>query len=280
MKNSLKTNKQYFTLIELLVVMAILAILMSLLYPSLRKTIYTAKTVACASNLKQLGQGVLLYADDYYDHYPHTCKQTDIYGNRHMCRAYAQQVSSRHNTTVYYSHEELESYYGGEEGYKKVNTCPHTPGSALHNGFRNKMSTYNLYYAIGNGLPQGSPENQAWRINGSMMKLGDRWQGDRRHNPRYLWYNVMASDATHAGTIYGSTPGPTSNHPAYDENSGPWRKLQSANGYGTVRGQTNSNNLIDDGSVVPMEMMPYNTNRYEIGGFNLGWVPLKYGIEL
>jgi len=90
----------------------------------------------------------------------------------------------------------------------------------------------------------------------------------------------MASDATHAGTIYGSTPGPTSNHPAYDENSGPWRKLQSANGYGTVRGQTNSNNLIDDGSVVPMEMMPYNTNRYEIGGFNLGWVPLKYGIEL
>ncbi len=57
-----------FTLIELLIVIAIIAILAAMLLPALNKARETARASACASNLKTLMTGVLLYAGDYNDH--------------------------------------------------------------------------------------------------------------------------------------------------------------------------------------------------------------------
>jgi prepilin-type N-terminal cleavage/methylation domain-containing protein len=72
---TMNTRRRGFTLIELLVVIALIALIAGILFPAFAQSREKARRAACISNLKQLGEAVMLYVGDYDDTY--------------MCRGYA-----------------------------------------------------------------------------------------------------------------------------------------------------------------------------------------------
>jgi prepilin-type N-terminal cleavage/methylation domain-containing protein/prepilin-type processing-associated H-X9-DG protein len=68
----MKREKKGFTLIELLVVIAIIAILAAILFPVFSRAREQARKAACQSNLKQIAEAMLMYAQDWDEHFPCT----------------------------------------------------------------------------------------------------------------------------------------------------------------------------------------------------------------
>jgi prepilin-type N-terminal cleavage/methylation domain-containing protein/prepilin-type processing-associated H-X9-DG protein len=79
--------KKGFTLVELLVVIAVIAILAALLFPVFAAARERGRQAACASNLKQIGTALHLYAQDWEEDFPPSLlglvsDPTDLYHSR------------------------------------------------------------------------------------------------------------------------------------------------------------------------------------------------------
>lgn len=59
-----------FTLVELLVVIAIIAILISILLPVMVRVRQQAQQIKCATNLRQIGQAMTMYTNEYRGNFP------------------------------------------------------------------------------------------------------------------------------------------------------------------------------------------------------------------
>jgi prepilin-type N-terminal cleavage/methylation domain-containing protein/prepilin-type processing-associated H-X9-DG protein len=63
-KNDRQDMKHGFTLVELLVVISIIALLLSILMPTLGKAREQSRSIVCLSNLRRIAVSVLLYSED------------------------------------------------------------------------------------------------------------------------------------------------------------------------------------------------------------------------
>jgi prepilin-type N-terminal cleavage/methylation domain-containing protein len=108
-----------FTLIELLVVIAIIGILAALLLPALAASKQRALTAQCQSNLRQIGLGMNLYADEAKGLYPESggliyWNQTDPVTQAH---GWMQQILSfTQSTNIYRCPVDIQgqfSYFNG-----------------------------------------------------------------------------------------------------------------------------------------------------------------------
>jgi prepilin-type processing-associated H-X9-DG protein/prepilin-type N-terminal cleavage/methylation domain-containing protein len=66
----MKTDRPAFTLVELLVVIALIALLMSILLPTISVAHQQAQSVQCLSNLRQMAIAAAAYANVYDGYYP------------------------------------------------------------------------------------------------------------------------------------------------------------------------------------------------------------------
>jgi prepilin-type N-terminal cleavage/methylation domain-containing protein/prepilin-type processing-associated H-X9-DG protein len=80
----IKGQKKGFTLIELLVVIAIIAILAAILFPVFSRAREQARKTACLSNLKQIGQALMMYVQDWDEGYPFNIMWCSLQPNQYF----------------------------------------------------------------------------------------------------------------------------------------------------------------------------------------------------
>jgi prepilin-type N-terminal cleavage/methylation domain-containing protein len=275
-----------FSLVELLIVIAILAILMSLFVPALQTTMYRAKNTKCMNTLKTITTGLIMYAEDNYDHFPHR-------------GAIRNDLESFKNSNIWDIVPILKPYFDGD---LSIFNCPLNAMEVN----TNSKSAYALYFKTRNSVSTGSTIGDLgdrviqYRVNGqilghlgssSMMrtwyysklegilnKLGETW----RNASTGEYYDILISDR--AGQ-HGGLPNYRrwSNH---NELSDIWKietnsKIWSTPNYSYLYPYTSMNCAKTDGSVKTFIVPERNDPNFSLNFTTISrqFLPYEYRVK-
>ncbi len=182
-----------FTLVELLVVISIIALLLSILMPSLQKAREQSRRVLCGANEKQIATSFITYSMEYDGRLVHDRgirtdklgRQTITAGNKQATRPWDAAIAPQWQTK-------------GTDSAKKVIMCPsdtyprnapplsnsewYTGGSALKRSYAPNPTLYNGLWRYmpkalwGNGTGVPVKITQVRRV-GNVMLLGESHKG-------------------------------------------------------------------------------------------------------
>ena len=219
-----------FTLVELLVVIGIIAILIAILMPALRRAREQANGVACASNQRQLMMAFLLFASDHKGHLPGNF--TDFANPDPLKRSWllnAQEpvTAAPHGGTIY---KYLQN--------KNVYRCPSIPADAFMAGRGSSNGQFDyVSFGVFTGAKLVNIKNQSTytdRLNPARKQLLPTpiiTEEDSRalnlQNPEGLHnYGDRMADVHRKGGYYASADGSVHWHQEKEPN-GAWSWSQN-----------------------------------------------------
>jgi prepilin-type N-terminal cleavage/methylation domain-containing protein len=262
-----------FSLIELLVVIAILAVIMSILLPSLNRAIYKADTLTCSQNIKNLTTTFFLYTDDFEGYFP-TDRKHPNGQNDPTYMGFTKSGSTPAMEVI------LKSYFHSSLRRSDFFICP-TAGQEMYDGSRNNSDGDHNGKVINRGA------NKDTKINGHFVTRKDSnnrqhfysqymfffdffgHEGDYVDNRKKIGDMMVSTDGNayrtiisdfHTRTSFGKAPSHYEYEFKYDGNNSTYEGVKLNSFYSFAGGGNNYGS--DDGSVAIIESdSPWQYNK-------------------
>jgi prepilin-type N-terminal cleavage/methylation domain-containing protein/prepilin-type processing-associated H-X9-DG protein len=179
-------NKKAFTLIELLVVISIIALLLSILMPSLSRVKELARKVVCKSQMRQIGMASISYAAENNDAFPQSIGASNPTSGVWPGDPSDLSGMSEEEKTVYVA---LNATWWGLIGpYTNLETGKMDSVERLREMSLGTIGNCPSHGSRGNQHTEGGKDNFSYHGNGNMFQMWIEYvpgQGVKKIKPTY-----------------------------------------------------------------------------------------------